>query len=99
MAAKNQVISGDYKGKSVKVSFGNVKISGLFTDVKLDHETVEEWQVLDEKHKRELGQMIMLGLLAKKKGVYHMSIQFKDGKRSLLEIDDKIYNALMKKIF
>lgn len=38
-------------------------------------------------------------LSAKNKGIYQIAIQFKDGKRSLLEVDDKIYNAILKKCF
>lgn len=38
-------------------------------------------------------------LSAKNKGIYQIAIQFKDGKRSLLEVDDKIYHAIVKKCF
>lgn len=36
---------------------------------------------------------------AKTKGAYYVAIQFKDGKRSFLEIDDKIYKAIVKELF
>lgn len=36
------------------------------------------------------------GMSAKSKGVYQVAVVFKDGKRSLLELDDKRYKALMK---
>ena len=40
-----------------------------------------------------------VGLLAaasaKKKGVHVIAIEFKDGKRSLIEVDDKIYKKLL----
>jgi hypothetical protein len=40
------------------------------------------------------------GLLsAKTKGTYQVAIQFKDGKRSLIEVDDKIYRAIVRKCF
>lgn len=38
-------------------------------------------------------------LSAKNKGIYQVAVQFNDGKRSLLEVDDKIYNAILKKCF
>lgn len=38
-------------------------------------------------------------LSAKSKGEYTIAIQFKDGKRSLLNVDDKIYKSLMKNLF
>lgn len=42
---------------------------------------------------------LLAGLSAKKKGVYIIALEFKDGKKSLLEVDDKIYKALLKKLF
>ena len=36
---------------------------------------------------------------AKNKGVYTIAIQFKDGKRSLVEVDDKIYKAIVQNCF
>jgi hypothetical protein len=41
----------------------------------------------------------LAGLSAKSKGVHILAIQFKDGKKSLLEVDDKIYKSLIKKLF
>jgi hypothetical protein len=41
----------------------------------------------------------LAGLSAKSKGIHILAIQFKDGKKSLLEVDDKIYKSLMKKLF
>ena len=39
------------------------------------------------------------GLSAKNKGIYQVAVQFKDGSRSLIEIDDKIYKALISSCF
>ena len=36
---------------------------------------------------------------SKNKREFTVAIQFKDGKRSLVEVDDKIYKALMKNLF
>lgn len=36
---------------------------------------------------------------SKNKRGFVVAIQFKDGKRSLIEIDDKIYKSLMKNLF
>lgn len=36
---------------------------------------------------------------AKNKGIYQVAIQFADGKRSLVEVDDEIYKAIVKKCF
>ena len=36
---------------------------------------------------------------AKSKGIYQIAIQFKNGKKSLIEVDDKFYKALVKACF
>lgn len=42
---------------------------------------------------------LLAGLSAKNKGTYNVIINFKDGKKSLLEIDDKFYKNLVKVMF
>ncbi|MEW8955612.1 SHOCT domain-containing protein [Clostridium sp.] len=37
----------------------------------------------------------MAAASAKKKGVYVIAIEFRDGKRSLLEVDEKIYRKML----
>ena len=48
-----------------------------------------------------LGPVGMLagGLSAKNKGIYQVAIRFKDGQQSLVEVDDKIYKAIVKNCF
>jgi hypothetical protein len=43
--------------------------------------------------------MLAGGMSAKNKGIYQVAVEFKDGKRSLLEVDDKTYNAIIKGCF
>ena len=45
------------------------------------------------------GVGILAGLSAKNKGIYTIAIQWKDGKRSLIEIDDKLYKKFMAEMF
>ena len=42
---------------------------------------------------------LLAGLSAKNKGEYTIAIKFKDGKNSLIEIDEKIYKAFVKACF
>lgn len=81
----------------------------------INKETVESYELVTDEHRKSaasgvarglvsgalLGPVGMLagGLTAKEKGIYQVAIQFKDGKRSLIEIDDKIYNQLIKVCF
>lgn len=43
--------------------------------------------------------MLAAGLSPSKQIIHTVAIQLKDGKKSLLEIDDTIYSALIKKLF
>jgi hypothetical protein len=42
---------------------------------------------------------ILAGLTAKNKGIYLVAIFWKDGERSLIEIDEKLYKVLVKSMF
>lgn len=81
----------------------------------VDKSTVDSYELITDEHRKSaasgvarglvggvlLGPVGMLagGLSAKSKGIYQVAIQFKDGKRSLLEVDDKFYKALIKSCF
>jgi hypothetical protein len=82
--------------------------------VVLDKNTVDSYEVIGEESQTSATSAVARGALgaallgpvgmaaalsAKKKGLYTVAIQFKDGKRSLLEIDDAIYKALVKILF
>lgn len=114
--AKNKVIAGDYTGKEVSCTMGQVLIVlGMLKSVDVNNKTVDEYELITDEHRKSassgvarglvggalLGPVGMLagGLSAKSKGIYQVAIQFKDGKRSLVEVDDKIYNAIVKNCF
>lgn len=114
MGAKNKVIAGDFNGKKVNLMLGSLMITGGFRSVIIDKNTVEEYEVVDEEKRKSaasavgrglVGSLIigpaglLAGLSAKVKGVHVVALQFKDDKKSLIEIDDKLYKVLMKKLF
>lgn len=88
---------------------------GLIKQLYINKMTVENYELISDEHKKSassgiarglvggalLGPVGMLagGLSAKNKGIYHVAVQFKDGKRSLLEVDDKIYKAIIQSCF
>lgn len=88
---------------------------GMFKSMNLDSKTVESYELITDEHRKSaksgvargivggalLGPVGMLagGMSAKTKGIYQVAIQFKDGKKSLLEVDDKIYKAIIKGCF
>jgi hypothetical protein len=115
MGAKNKVIAGDYEGKAILHTMGVIKISvGFIKNVDISKETVDSYEIVDETTQKSavsavgrglagsflLGPVGMLaGLSAKSKGTHVVAIQFKDGKKSLLEIDEKIYATFIKLLF
>lgn len=107
----NKVISGDYKGSSVSIAWGGgVKIAGI----KLDKSNVDYYEILDEKQRKSavsavgraaIGSFIfgpvglLAGLSAKSKGIHTIAIYFKNGMKSLLEVDDTIKKQIVSSLF
>lgn len=115
MGAQNKVIAGDYEGKHVDASLGMPSIIiGIFDQLMIDKSTVDSYEVVGESQKKSAASAVgraavgafILGPIgiaaavsAKSKGIYTIALQFRNGKRSLLEVDDKIYKAILKKVF
>ena len=113
--AKNKVIAGDYEGWMLAAGSAGVIMAEKWKPITLNDTTVKSYEVITDDHRKSaasgatrgliggalLGPVGLLagGLSAKNKGIYQIAIEFKDGKKSLLEIDDKIYKALIKECF
>lgn len=111
----NKVLAGSYEGSKISGSFGMVSIQSGFNMIYLDKSTVEDYEVITEEHRKSaksgvarglvggylLGPVGLLagGMSAKNKGTYQLAIQFKDGERSLIEVNNKIYKTLTKTLF
>lgn len=83
--------------------------------IDIDSKNVESYELITDEHRKSassgvargivggalLGPVGMLagGLSAKSKGIYTVAIQWKDGKKSLIEINDKLYKNLVKSCF
>jgi len=81
----------------------------------LTSETVESYEIVMEEHQnsssysaaRGLTGGVILGPIGlalgaktpSKNGIYQVAVQFKDGRRSLLELNDNLYKALIKGCF
>lgn len=84
-------------------------------NIDINKTTVDSYELITDEHRKSaasgvargivggalLGPVGLLagGLSAKNKGIYQIAIQFKDGKRSLIEVDDKIYKSILKSCF
>jgi hypothetical protein len=115
MSAKNWVLEGDYKHKSVTMKGKTaVLFAGITKQIPLDRTTIDQIEVMDEEHSQSMGSAVARGavgslllgpfgavaaLTAKQKGVYVVAIQFKDGKKSLLELDDTRFKAIKVAMF
>ena len=94
---RNRVIAGDYKKKKVALKFtpkgkrAVINLGGwpIHKKIILDKTTVESYEVKDESS----------ALTAKAWGRHIVSIQFKDGHKSLIEVTDKIYRSIMTNTF
>lgn len=106
----NKVIAGFHNGDSVRTSGGLVLI-GNDAAAKW---TIEDYELISGEKNislssgllRGIAGRILLGpwgtlaaLTAKKKGTYTVALQWKNGQRSLLELDDKTYKAIVKNLF
>jgi len=115
MGAKNMVIAGDYMGKGVSGIGGAVQIFLSRKDyVLLDKFGIDTYEVITEETQKSavsgiargavgaalLGPIGMLaGVSAKNKSTYTIAVRFKDGKNSLIEIDEKLYKLFIKGMF
>lgn len=106
----NKVIAGFHSGDSVRTSGGLVLI-GNDAAAKW---TVEDYELVSGEKNISLASGLVRGaagrlllgpwgtlaaLTAKKKGVYTVALKWKNGQRSLLELDDKTYKAIVKSLF
>lgn len=99
--------------KGVNAPYLHLTFGGQ-ADIILNKATIENYEIITEEQRKSgtsavlragagavlLGGVgLLAGLSAKNKGIYIVAIQFKDGKKSLIEIDDKIYKQLVESMF
>ena len=88
--------------------------TGLASNFPLNKQNVADYEVITEEHRKSaisgvargmvggflLGPVgLLAGLSAKNKGTHTLVIEFKDGKKSLIEINEKIYKLFIQKMF
>ena len=114
MKAKNKVIAGDYNGCKIVMSLGVVMIQKGFKHIALNKQNVNEYEVMDSETRKNavsaVGRAFVGGVLigpigwlaaisAKRKGIHTIALEFEDGKKSLIEVDEKIYKSLVRALF
>lgn len=83
MSAKNKVIAGDYAGANVTLVNGQVSLA-----ISLGHMIILNKKMV-ASHAME----------SEVKNDHKVAITFTDGKKSLLELDDKMCKALLAQLF
>jgi hypothetical protein len=92
MRAKNKVIAGDYLDCLIGLSSLKDSVTITLTDPRekqymliiLNKSTVEKYEIVNEDKFKE---------------IHTLALQFRDGKKSLLEIDDRIYKQFLINFF
>ena len=113
--ARNKVVAGDYKGKLVGGNFGEAFISLTMTKfLYLNKDTVCSLAPLDDESQISAASAAMRGLVgelllgpiglvavvtAKRNEIHIVGIELKDGKRSVIEVDNKKYKSLVQSCF
>ena len=110
-SAQNKVISGYYNGWSICRMGGCASIGYEFP---LNKEKLSGYELLTEDKVKSgssaiirgaigaavLGPVgLLAGLSAKNKGIYLVAIEWKDGQKSLLELDDSHYKSFLTGMF
>ena len=83
MSAKNKVIAGDYTGANIAMAADKVVLN-----ISLGNMIILNKKMVSA-HKVE----------SETTGTHTVSVTFADGKKSLLELDDKMCKALLEQLF
>lgn len=113
--AKNKVIAGDYEGWDVICGGGKLDFMHRLQRVSLNRTTVLKYEIVDNQNgnsfwgaflKGYVSQAFLgtAGLVASTLSSAHhrvilLSVEFINGRRSLLEIDESVYKNILKILY
>ena len=109
MATKNIVLEGKYKNIRLRGDSCNLRIRDTIT---INKQSVKSYTVIDESNKDQysfwkgaLGVALLggigavAGLRGKKNKEYLVALEWKDGDKSLISIDENNYKVLVANMF
>ena len=113
--AKNKVIAGDYVDWDVICGAGKLDFMHRLSRVNLSRNSVLKYELIDESNSGSFWGAFLrgyfshailgtAGLLASSIGsaqrkILLLSIEFKNGKRSLIEVDEAHYKKILKVLY
>ena len=95
----NKVLKGQYQGKAVGQALGRAYIVNGLKKVNIDDSTVKAFEKQDESAKRTIGGIVAFGILAPKKRQMIVKVEWRDGGKSLIECDEKVFKAITAQCF
>lgn len=109
MSNANYVLEGKYKGKKVDGSWVNISFTESYP---VSKHTISSYTVIDETNKDKysiwkgaLGVALfggfgaIAGVGGKKSKEYLVAVEWKDGEKSLLSLDEDAYKVFVKSMF
>lgn len=114
-SAKNKVIAGDYSGWDVICGFGKLHFMHRLSRVNLNSATIQKYEVVDSQNGSSFWGSFLRGYIsrsvlgsaglmastirsANRKAIW-ISIEFRDGKKSLIEVDEVLYRKVIKVLY
>ena len=114
MGSMNTVIDGDYLDSKIRKRSGTVVLKDNWgSQLELDHTSVDAYQRVDTREENKgyklnnksffggmfLGPLgLLLGMEKESVRIHKVAVKFKDGKKSLLELDDELYTKLLDQV-
>ena len=108
----NRVIGGDYEGLKLRKRGNVIYISSGFKNVYIHKNYVEKYEMADKDTasqfsygKAVVGNIVfgiigtIAGIGGKNKKTYQIIICFRDGKKSLIEVNEKYYKIITRALF
>jgi RNase P subunit RPR2 len=111
----NVVIAGDFENGLVWYEHNRLTICKNKETILVNAKTVKSYELVTEESKKSTSSAVVRGLVGgallggvgavagavsgKEKGTYEVAIEFMDGKKCLVKLDDKMYKTLVKECF
>lgn len=105
----SQIINGEYKGWGIRATLaGKVVVQRWSKKVFMDATTIESYEIIDKTEgKASLGKAVGMGAVfgvagalaganSKKDAKTTVKINWKDGKKSIAELDPQTFSAFMR---